>query len=306
VDSRSPRSAFLAIALVWAVLFAPQIFLGRAFVLGDTADLRSYAEFSAERWREHHERTHWTPYLFAGVPTTASLADFRPQFLPDPLLDLYDAVHRLPAWPPLALPLLVHLGGMLATAALARRLWGVGPVAMAWAGLAWGLMPNLLVPFTFGHDPQLMGVSFLPVTMLAVDHVVTDARPYRGALALAASLALQFLAQYPQIVLFVAPLAAAFSVQRAWAVRRPGRIAWAAGASLAGAAMSSAPWWPALLYNRYSVRGVAGGIGLEEVAQFRLAPRDLASLAWPWGAGFGGDTYWGGMRATDFPQPRLD
>jgi hypothetical protein len=260
-------------------------------VLGDAADVRAYAEFSAERWHERHERTHWTPYLCAGLPTTASLQDSRPQFLPDVLLDAFDALHRVPGWPPLALPLLAHLAGMLAVAGLARALWGSHVTGMAWAGVAWGLMPNLVVPFTYGHDPQLMAVSFLPVSLLAVHHVIAGARPSRAALALAAALGLQFLAQYPQIVVFEVPLALAFAFERAWTMRRPARLAWAAGAALLGAAMSAASWWPALLYNRHSIRGIAGGISLGEVAQFSVAPRELLVTFWAWAAGFGGGTY---------------
>jgi hypothetical protein len=45
-----------------------------------------------------------------------------------------------------------------------------------------------------------------------------------------------------------------------------------------------------------------GGIGAAEVAQYSLAPRDLLATVWPWAVGFGGPTYWGGMRITDFPQ----
>jgi hypothetical protein len=38
----------------------------------------------------------------------------------------------------MAAPLLAHLAGMLAMAALARALWGVGPLGMVWAGAGVG------------------------------------------------------------------------------------------------------------------------------------------------------------------------
>ena len=45
------------IAIVWAVLFSPQLFAGRVYVLGDAAAYRQFAEFSRARWLETHERT---------------------------------------------------------------------------------------------------------------------------------------------------------------------------------------------------------------------------------------------------------
>ena len=64
--------------------------------------------------------------------------------------------------------------------------------------------------------------------------------------------------------------------------------------------MAAAAWWPALLYGALSVRG-GRGLPLGEVQSFSFAWRDYLTLAWPWGVGFGGSTYWGGMRATDYP-----
>jgi hypothetical protein len=57
-----------------------------------------------------------------------------------------------------------------------------------------------------------------------------------------------------------------------------------------------------LLYSQHSVRGGTEGVSLTELAHFSFAPRDFLSMLWPWAVGFGGDTYWGGMRGTDYPQ----
>jgi hypothetical protein len=84
------------LAAAWVLLFAPQLLRNRAFVIGDAASLRAFGEFSRARWLDQSERTHWNPYLFTGIPATASLQDARPQYLPDVLLTAFDAVHRLP------------------------------------------------------------------------------------------------------------------------------------------------------------------------------------------------------------------
>src|SRR5207247_8915107 len=136
---RAWPSAALALAVAWGVLFAPQLLEGRVFVRGDAAAFRPFADLSRARWLERHERTFWNPYVFTGIPASASLADARPQYLPDPALDAWERLAGAPLLPPLALPLLLHLAGMLSAALLAGELWGAGAAGMAWAGLAWGL-----------------------------------------------------------------------------------------------------------------------------------------------------------------------
>jgi len=167
------RTVALVLAATWAIAFAPQLFLARGFVIGDASNLRAYAEYSAAEWRDHHRRALWNPYVFGGIASSASLQDSRPQWLPDPLLDAFDAVHRVPGFPPLAIPLLVHLAGMLAIAALARARWRTGTVAACAAGLVWGLQPNVVVPFAFGHDAQLMACALMPVVLLAIEAIAS-------------------------------------------------------------------------------------------------------------------------------------
>src|SRR6185503_3102442 len=113
-----------ALVVLWCTLFAPQLFRGEIFTLGDTIAFRPFPEFSRARWHEKRERTFWNPYVLAGIPATVSLADSRPQYLPDLALDLYETLRRpLTRAVPMAAPLLAHLAGMLAMAGLARALW---------------------------------------------------------------------------------------------------------------------------------------------------------------------------------------
>jgi hypothetical protein len=300
------RHAAAALALLWAVCFAPQLFLARLFVIGDASAIRAFAEFSSAHWQEAHERTHWNPYILGGVASGASLQDSRPQWLPDPLLTAFDAVHRLPGFPPLLIPLLVHLAGMIAVAALARALWRARTLAMIWAGAAWGLLPGLLVPFAFGQDWVLMSATLVPVILLAV-HLVCFARAPRARLAAALGLALStgalFLAAHPQIIALAIPLTALFALERVAAARRPTALLDLGLATVLGAAMGTAAWWPAYLYNTHSIRGgAAGGVLLSEVERWSAGLPDLVALVWPWAAGFGSETYWGGLGSTDFPQ----
>jgi hypothetical protein len=290
---------------VWTALFAPQLG-GRVFVLGDAAAYRPFAEFSRERWLDSRERTFWNPYVFAGLAATASLADSRPQYLPDLVLDAIEWLTHLAGWPPLMLPLLCHLAGMFAMAVLARALWNAGPAAMVWAALAWGLMPNLLVPLAFGHDAQFVIAALIPLALVSVHRLFAARERASGigaALMLGLVLGFQGLAGHPQFVAYSGALVIAFAIERWRRFGRASRLGLAALGIVLGAAISMAVWLPALLYSGQSVRaGIWGGVPLGEVARFSHQPRDLAALFWPWAVGFGDATYWGGLFRNDYPQ----
>lgn len=301
----SAAFAACAIVLMWCVLWSPQLFRGRVFVRGDAAAFRMFADASRERWLRDHQRTHFSPYVFAGLPTTASLADPRPQWLPDALLDLWEAPGRQPTWPPLLPELLLHLASMFAAGALARALWRGDAASFAVAALAWGMATYVALPVAYGHDAQFVALAWMPVALLAA-HGIAAAATTRGAVAaalgLASALGLLTLAGHPQYVLYAGALVAAFSCQRAWTMKRPRRLLVAFGAIAGAAALSAAVWLPALLYRAESVRATkAGGVGMDEVARWSLAGRDAWSFLWPGAVGFGGSTYTGGLSFSEYP-----
>jgi hypothetical protein len=305
---RSPwLPATLALVALWCALFAPQLFLGEIFTIGDAIAFHPFPELSRARWHERHERTFWNPYVFAGIPATVSLADSRPQYLPDPALDLFEALREPVARAvPMAAPLLAHLAGMLAMAGLARALWRAGPLGMSWAGAAWGLMPDLVVPFAFGHDAQFLTASLMPVMLLSIHHIVAadhDRTRLGAALALALALGLATLGGHPQILVYAGMLGAGFAVERLTTLRRAGAIAWLAAAVALGIAIGAAAWLPALLYSTHSSRGATElGAALAEVARYSLGPGDLVSVAWPQAVGASGAGYWGGLPSTEYPR----
>jgi hypothetical protein len=301
-DLRPLVRAAIALALLWGALFAPQLVAGRVFVLGDARVYQPFAEFSRERWAEQRVRTFWNPYVLCGVAASASLADMRPQYLPDAALDLVEAV-RPGRWVPLLGPLLAHLLGMIAVAAIAWLQWDLRATALVWAGVAYGFCTLLLVPFAFGHTAFLVACALLPVQLHAVLLLFGARRrlPVAGAaLALAAVTGVQGLTGHPQVVVYSGLLAAAFAIERAVRLRRFMRLGMAIGSLAWGAAIAAAVWLPAIHYGDYSNR--AGGVSLEQVRRMSLAWHEVATLAWPRAVGGAGRTYWGGLWNTDYPR----
>jgi hypothetical protein len=301
----SPTRALLALLVLWTILFSPQLFAHRVFLFGDATLFRRFSEFSRQRWVTVHERSFWNPYVFFGLPATASLADQRPQYLPDVALDVWERLRGQRWVPPLAAPLLAHLAGVLSIALLARALWGAGSEGMVWAGLGWALMPGLVVPFTFGHDAQFLSASLIPAFLLLVHHCF--AAPSRSAIAWAtlgigAVLGVQLLHGHPQMVAAELAIGGAFALERALRYGRFARLGPVLAGMALGIGIGAVSWWPAYQYSALSVRGGSAGVDARDVADFSQSWRDLFSLAWPRAVGFGGGTYWGGLRRTDFPQ----
>jgi hypothetical protein len=308
LPQRHPPRAWLASALAltfaWALIFFPQLFLGERFAQGDAAAFRPFAEFSRARWHESHQRTYWNPYVFMGIESVASLADPRPQYLPDRLLDLTERLSEPKRSPQLWL-LLTLLAGTLAVPALAWALWGADPWSATAGGLVWLLAAPVLFPWTLGFDAQILANALLPVVTLATWAVIAGGgfgAVLAGALGLSLALGIQALHGHPQVLVYSSALILAFALQQAWALRRWRRLLpWAAAVAL-GATIGAAVWWPALLYSGLSSRGggATSGVAMEVVARYSLAWRDLLSLLWPHAVGFGGATYWGGLQVAAY------
>jgi len=302
-----PRAWFasaLALLFAWALVFFPQLFLGERFAQGDAAIFRPFAEFSRARWHESHQRTYWNPYVFMGIESVASLADPRPQYLPDRLLDLTERLSEPKRSPQLWL-LLAVLAGMLAVPTLAWALWRVDPWSATAGGLIWLLAAPVLFPLTLGFDAQILTNGLLPVVMLATWAIVAGngiGTVLAGVLGLSLALGIQALHGHPQVLVYSSALILAFALQQAWALRRWLRLLpWSAAVAL-GVAVGAAAWWPALLYSGLSSRGAGAtsGVAMEVVARYSLAWRDLLSLLWPHAVGFGGATYWGGLQVAAY------
>lgn len=289
-----------ALLLAWLVTFAPQLG-GRAFVIGDGGQYRPYSDFSRERFERTGERTFWNPYVFLGLPAAASLADARPQWLPGPALAAWDAATGTP-WRAQGLLLAGLLAGALATAALARALFGCGPAGMALAGSVPLLSTAAAGPLAFGHDAQAWTFALTPVVLLATARFF-DAAPgaARGrAAALAAAFAALAFAGHPQFLIFGALLAALLALALAAAERRPAQLAGFVLAAALGFALAAPAWLPALLYGGMSVRATPEALA-RDVTVYSGNVLDVAALFWPPAAGFETGSYIGGLRAPDFP-----
>jgi hypothetical protein len=294
------------IALLVVVFFHQVALEGKTFVSPDTTAPVGFVRMGERSLDQDHVYPLWNPYVFLGMPSFASGAYNPLIYPPDWPLALVQKVIPLPdmSW-----MLLYYFIGGLGLFLLARE-WGARPEGALLGAVGFVFAPNLVAVGSHGHGSQLVDSAYLPIMIWLATRWLR-----RGGLAHVAWLALaggfQLLRGHVQICFYTWIAIALYAgVEWLGALRRPGDlprvtarvIAVGAAAALAFG-ISGFYSLPLRDYARWSIRGSAegGGVGMEYATQWSLAPFELPSMLVPGWAGFGGQTYWGAMPFTDYP-----
>jgi len=298
------RWAFLAVALLVLLFFYP-ITLGKVFISPDSVAPAGFAKIANQALAKHHVYPLWNPFHFLGMPTFGSLAFVPYVYPPDPIFGFLNKVLHFPdlTW------LLAHyllLG--FSMLALLRAL-GVTAESAVLGAFALALTPNLVAVGAFGHGSQIMTAAYLPLLLFLLDRFVR-----RGSwLALAGfalAAAFQLLRGHVQIVFYSWLAMGAYALFLAVDAFRHGRrgegiraVGGIAAGLLLGLGMSAFLYLPVHEYARLSTRGggEGGGAGLTYATSWSFHPREILTFVIPSFFGFGGNTYWGSMPFTDYP-----
>ena len=317
---RAPRAGKLrplttgwaaAVLVLLTIVFFHEVALqGKTFVSPDAVAPAGFARVGEHSLYKDHVYPLWNPFVFLGMPSFAS-GTYNPLiYPPDWPLALIAKVIPLPdmTW-----MLLYYFIGGLSLYLLARE-WGARPEGALIGAAAFVFAPNLVAVGSHGHGSQLVDSAYLPLILW-----LTTRWMRRGGLADLGLLALaggfQLLRGHVQIC-FYTWLAVALYVLCEWGSglrRKEARVAvtlraaGVAGAALLAFGISGFYTLPLRDYARWSIRGGSegGGVGMEYATSWSLAPFELPTLVVPGWAGFGGETYWGGMPFTDYPNAYL-
>lgn len=290
----------VSVAIAW---MHPQVsFKGQIY---SSSDAQSAAAFQSLDTGD--EFPHWNPFVFAGMPSYASLAHNPGTYpLTAPIRVVRDALGLAPMfW------LLVHL----ALAGLATTGW------VRWRGESWAVaiaagcwvvaLPKLAAWGAYGHGTKLGSFAWLPLVGWCTEAVLR-----RGSTAWASGLAfamgMMLLRGHVQIAYYAVMLVGALvlasliatgkdPVQRMVVLRRTGLIA---SAGLVALAVSLVLYLPVLEYQGHSIRGAAGtggGAAFDYATNWSLSWPEFATQWWPTTAGYGRGAYVGQMPFTDYP-----
>ena len=302
--------AAAALALLVVVFFHEVALQGRTFVSPDAVAPAGFVRIGEHSLYKEHVYPLWNPFVFLGMPSFAS-GTYNPLiYPPDWPLALVQKVVPLPdmTW----MLLYYFLGGFFLY--LLAREWGASAEGALIGGVAFVFAPNLVAVGSHGHGSQLVDSAYLPLLMwLAARWMRAGRLSDLAWLSLAGGF--QLLRGHVQIC-FYTWLAVALYVLVEWAAafRRPGalrplslRAAAVACAALLAFGISGFYSLPLRDYARWSIRGggEGGGVGFEYATSWSLGPIELPTLVVPGWMGFGGQTYWGTMPFTDYPNAYL-
>ncbi len=295
----------VAIVLVVIVYFYPLIFMGQVFSSPDAQAPQGFAVYAAE-WRARTgEYPLWNPFMFCGLPSYAALAYNPDVYFPDWIFALLGGLA-----PPMLWLIVYYMIGALALYALLGD-HGAARAPAALGGLLFALAPNLIAVGAHGHGSQLVNSGLIPVALLALHRFLARGRATWLSL-LALTLGAQVLRGHVQIAYYTWLAIAIYLVYYLLDRRRggttfvvaPRRGLGGVGAALAlGALLGAVLALPVAAYAPHSIRGggATGGVSFDYATGWSLGLGELWTMIVPSALGFGGETYWGTMPFTDYP-----
>jgi hypothetical protein len=297
------RWALLATLLLVLLFFYP-IAIGKVFLSPDSVAPAGFSKIANEALHERHVYPLWNPYYFLGMPSFSSLSYAPYVYPPDVLFGLLNTI----GFPDLTWLLSHYLLLALSMLVLLRAL-GADPGAAAFGAVTLALTPNLVAVGAFGHGSQIMTAAYLPLLVFLLDRF-TRRGSWLALAGFATAAAFQLLRAHVQIVFYTWIALGLYALVFGIAALRAGRRAEGARAFLGLAAglllgfgMSAFLYLPVREYSHLSTRGggEGGGAGLEYATSWSFHPREMLTFVLPGMFGFGGNTYWGTMPFTDYP-----
>jgi len=315
--ARHPFLAALGIySLLAMIFFFEVIFGGQTYLSPDAqAAVATTAPLDKVFW-ERGILPLWSPYIFSGMPSFGSLMYVPFVHLPSAAIQL---ISRF-----LPLPDLLHhilhfiLAGMGVFVLLRRK--GASFLPALFGGLAFMFTPYLITMEVFGHGSQMMTAAYIPWALWAVDRLI-EKFSWRHLGWAGLILGFQFQRGHVQISYYILLFVGLYVLCHLISIiikkdfkRLAPMLGGFAGTLLLAGALAAILYLPLQEYTPYSIRGTpsvlqasaaAGvkdtGVGFDYATQWSFSPGEMMTFIIPSFYGFGGQTYWGNMPFTDYP-----
>ncbi|MBN1542351.1 YfhO family protein [candidate division KSB1 bacterium] len=298
-----------ALALILLLIFFyPVIWGGKTFTSPDQMTANASIPF-AEDALERGIYPQWTPYIFSGMPSYASLLRKPRINLIDSsiqwVLQQFDLIFPNPHFMFLFLNYLLLA---LAMYALLRN-YKLGPPAAIFAGLTVIFLPQFIAFTAYGHNSKFISVALIPLILLFAHNLINKRNALYFALT-TLTIALQLMRSHVQVIYYTFLLLGIFWLFELIASRKDSgeiRAVIGGGALVAAAVgisflLTAVLYLPVLEYQHYSIRGGEGrGLSFDYASSWSFHPLEIVTFLFPSFMGFGGETYWGKMPFTDYP-----
>jgi len=290
------------ITIIVLVLFYPIVFEGKTFGSPDSLNPRSSSMILEQSRKTDGQFPLWQPWIFSGMPTADAFTYISSLYFPNYVLNLLFKSSHLTQ---LLHLIFTGLGGFVFL-----RFLGLSKIVAFMGATAFMITPFMITMIVFGHGSQMMTAAYLPWIMWMTIKVMTKPSFY-GVGLLAVLMGFQLQRAHAQIAYYTWMLAGAYVLfYLLWNIKntKETKIKWLGlggflAASLLGIGIALLIYLPSIEYTPFSVRGggVGGGADYNYATSWSFSPKELLTFIIPSALGFGGQTYWGNMPFTDYP-----
>lgn len=283
------------------IIFYPVLFQGKIFSTPDSLNPKAAAIIIEESRHETGEYPMWQPWIFSGMPAAESFTNTSNIYFPNYIFTLLNI-------PASIVHILHFLVAGLGVYVLLRHLKISQYVAIICA-LGFMLMPYLVTMEVFGHGSQAMTTAYIPWAFWAAIKLF-DRKSLFDVGILALILGLQLQRAHVQIAYYTWMLIGAYYLYRIILLLIEKKRINAAKLSglffvsiLIALGISALVYLPSLQYSAESIRSVgqSGSASYDYATSWSLHPKEMLTFLLPSAFGFGGQTYWGAMPFTDYP-----
>ena len=284
------------------IIFYPVIFQGKIFSSPDSLNPKAAAIILSDTQKEIGEYPLWQPWIFSGMPTAESFTNTSNLYF---LQYVFQVLHI----PTIIIHLLHFLFAGLGMYILLRYL-NISQIVAIIGGAGFMLMPYLVTMEVFGHGSQAMTAAYIPWAFWATLKLFDKQRILDVGI-LAIILGLQLQRAHVQIAYYTWMLIGALFLfkmilflkekeLRKNAIR--GSVLFIV-AIIVALGISALVYLPSLQYSSESIRSVGqpGSASYDYATSWSFHPKEMLTFFIPSGYGFGGQTYWGKMPFTDYP-----
>jgi len=308
------RTALGIYFLLAMIFFFSTIFGGRTYVSPDAQSAGGMTAPLDKAFWETWTLPQWSPYTFAGIPSFASLMYTPFVYMPGLLLLPLARLITLPAMFSPALHYVLAAMGVFVF--LRRKGASFWPALLG--GLAFMFTPWLITMQVFGHGSQMMTSAYIPWALWAVDRLM-EKFSWRNLGLAGLILGFQFQRGHVQISYYILLFVGLYVLCQVVSVfikkdfkRLMPMLGGFAGALVLAGALAAVLYLPLQEYTPHSIRGASSvlqaqpgpkdsGVGFEYATQWSFSPGEMMTFIIPSFYGFGGQTYWGNMPFTDYP-----
>jgi len=290
------------LVVLLCIIFSPVLFHGKIFSSPDTLNPKAAAIILEKTQKEIGEYPLWQPWIFSGMPTAESFTNTSNLYF----LQYFFKLLHIP-------PIIIHLLHFLFTGIgvyILLRYLKLSQIVAIIGGAGFMLMPYLVTMEVFGHGSQAMTAAYIPWAFWAALKLF-DKQGILDVGILAIILGLQLQRAHVQIAYYTWMLVGALFLFKIILFIREkelrknalkGSVLFASAIILAFG-ISALVYMPSLQYSAESIRsaGQPGSASYEYATSWSFHPKEMLTFLIPSAYGFGGQTYWGKMPFTDYP-----